>query len=74
MLDQPQDVIIQPDVSQEVVIQEVTLNTDGESVTTVYSGVDGGIYSCQIPSDLIPVDNPTSQEAVTFLSTYVVER
>lgn len=67
MIDSPIETTIPVDV------QDVVLNTDGESVTTVYAGIDGGIYSCQIPTDVIPVADPTSQEAITFLSTYVVE-
>lgn len=54
-------------------IDEIILNTDGESVTVAYSGPDGGIYSCQLPAAIIPAADPTSQEAATFLSTFVVE-
>lgn len=67
MIDVPQD------VAQEVVIQEVVVNTDGESVTTAYTGVDGGFYTVQLPIEVIPAEDPTSAEAVTFLTTFVVE-
>lgn len=67
MIDVPQE------VPQEVVIQAVVVNTDGESVTTAYTGVDGGFYTTQLPIDIIPADDPTGPEAEAFLATFVVE-